>query len=308
MASWDVFHSDRLEVEQGLSTSAVRAAIARGKIRADDMVRPANSPAPWKRVGDMPDLLAALREARPAAPPADQALPGEIPTAVLLDDLDEARKIGPGPPQASGRLIDEDRAELREQSQGIAEGAAAARAAGDASDLALPVSPEEIPMPEYEPLDEDEDVAEFTLAPRGGKEKEEDLDLAAMVDVAFQLIMFFLVTASSVYFKSMEIPPPDPEKKQQANQAVQPRTLDELKDDNIIVEIDARGQIMVDHEPIAVSNLISKLRAARDANGRMTMLLMADLTTPHRNAVLAYDAANEIGLAIKIGRPAEGSE
>ena len=33
------------------------------------------------------------------------------------------------------------------------------------------------------------------------------------------------------------------------------------------------------------------------------MLLSADFATPHRNAVLAYDAANEIGLGIAIARP-----
>ena len=33
------------------------------------------------------------------------------------------------------------------------------------------------------------------------------------------------------------------------------------------------------------------------------MLLSADFATPHRNAVLAYDAANEIGLGIVIARP-----
>src|SRR5262249_29065044 len=40
---------------------------------------------------------------------------------------------------------------------------------------------------EYDPLEEDEAVAEFTLS-RGGPERVEELDLAAMVDVAFQLV------------------------------------------------------------------------------------------------------------------------
>jgi hypothetical protein len=38
------------------------------------------------------------------------------------------------------------------------------------------------------------------------------------------------------------------------------------------------------------------------------MLLSADFSTPHRSAVLAYDAANEIGLGIAIARasPTQG--
>ena len=35
------------------------------------------------------------------------------------------------------------------------------------------------------------------------------------------------------------------------------------------------------------------------------MLLSADFATLHRNAVLAYDAANEIGLGIAIAKPKE---
>jgi biopolymer transport protein ExbD len=124
--------------------------------------------------------------------------------------------------------------------------------------------------------------------------------------VAFQLIMFFLVTASSVFFKSMEIPPPDPEKQQAAQQA-SARTIEDLQNDNILVEIDERGQVLVDHAPVEASRLAEALRSAREATGRLSMLLMADLRTPHRNAVLAYDAASEIGLTIKIGRPSADS-
>ena len=44
---------------------------------------------------------------------------------------------------------------------------------------------------------------------------------------------------------------------------------------------------------------------AREATDRKAMLLSADFYTPHRNAVLAYDAANEIGLGIAMARPVE---
>jgi hypothetical protein len=50
--------------------------------------------------------------------------------------------------------------------------------------------------------------------------------------------------------------------------------------------------------------LVERLRSAREATHRKAMLLSADFATPHRNSVLAYDAANEIGLGIVIARPA----
>ena len=63
---------------------------------------------------------------------------------------------------------------------------------------------------EFDPQEEDEEAAEFTLS-RGGPETVEELDLAAMVDVAFQLVLFFLVTATTVLYKSLEVPKPNPE-------------------------------------------------------------------------------------------------
>jgi hypothetical protein len=52
-----------------------------------------------------------------------------------------------------------------------------------------------------------------------------------------------------------------------------------------------------------MATLVEQLRRAREKTGRKTMLVSAEFTTPHRNAVLAYDAANEIGLGIAIAKP-----
>ena len=64
MASWDVFHADSLELERGLTRDAIRAALAGGALRDDDLVRPAGTTAAWIRLGDLPELNA------PAGPPA----------------------------------------------------------------------------------------------------------------------------------------------------------------------------------------------------------------------------------------------
>jgi biopolymer transport protein ExbD len=157
---------------------------------------------------------------------------------------------------------------------------------------------------EYDPLDEDEEAAEFTLT-RGDPGHVEELDLAAMVDVAFQLVLFFLVTATTVLYKSLEIPRPNPESPAAGATQGKSHTLDDLKNDYILVEIDPDGAMKIDREPVAsrMSALVERLRSAREATGRKAMLLSADSATPHRNAVLAYDAANEIGLGIAIARP-----
>ena len=156
---------------------------------------------------------------------------------------------------------------------------------------------------EYDPVEEDEAAAEFTLA-RGSTRTVEELDLAAMVDVAFQLVLFFLVTATTVLYKSLEVPKPNPESSPAAS-ATQGKSLDELKNDFILVEIDPEGRLKIDQESVdpRPEILVRRLRSAREETGRQSMLLSADFTTPHRSAVLAYDAANEIGLGIAIARP-----
>ena len=138
----------------------------------------------------------------------------------------------------------------------------------------------------------------------------EELDLAAMVDVAFQLVLFFLVTATTVLYKSLEVPRPSRDAPAGAVAQGQPkRTLDDLKESYILVEIDPAGAVKVDREPAPaeMKALAERLRAARTSSGRTAMLLSADFSTPHRSAVAAFDAANEIGLRISVAKPAGGA-
>jgi len=126
-----------------------------------------------------------------------------------------------------------------------------------------------------------------------------------MVDVAFQLVLFFMVTATTVLYKTLEIPKPSGEAPAGAVAQGRPRSLADLKDDYILVEIDDRGAMKLDRQPIEPvrETLVENLRRAREQTGRKSMLLSADAATLHRNAVLAYDAAIEIGLSIAIAKP-----
>ncbi len=102
---------------------------------------------------------------------------------------------------------------------------------------------------EYDPEAEDEEAAEFTLA-RSHAETLEELDLAAMVDVAFQLVLFFLVTASTIVFKTLEVPRPTPEKKAGAagQGTPNPIKMEDAQESWILVDIDDNGQFKVDRE------------------------------------------------------------
>ncbi len=154
-------------------------------------------------------------------------------------------------------------------------------------------------VPIEEGAEEEVDMS-FT---RSGPATVEELDLAPMVDVAFQLVLFFMVTATTVLYKTLEIPKPT---KEQAPTAVtQGRSLSDLQDDFILVEIDATGGMKMDREPIAadMNTLVERLRTAREKTNRKSMLLSADYATKHRDTVVVIDAAHEIGMNIVIARP-----
>jgi biopolymer transport protein ExbD len=173
------------------------------------------------------------------------------------------------------------------------------------SHVALPVVPsrDRAEAVEFDGSDDDPD-ASFSLS-RSATQRIEELDLAPMVDVAFQLVLFFMVTATTVLYKTLEIPKPSAEPPPSAVAQGRSRSLDDLKDDYILVEIDDQGAMKLDREPIEplMETLVEQLRTAREKTGRKSMLLSGDFATLHRNAVLALDAANEIGLGIAVAKP-----
>lgn len=323
MERWDVFESERLEVRRGVTAAEVRAAFASGELRDDDLARPSGSSVPWARLIDLPELLAgpagtSTTAEDEEAPDAAAAVETDAPFyRAVLDDEDfapisrEALPVpGPGPTSASAELgrLDLDLDRDQTESRVALPVSDAERAEQQEARAALAVERSEgEEEDEFDPLEEDEAAAEFSLS-RNATETIEEIDLAPMVDVAFQLVLFFLVTATTVLFKTLEVPKPNPERPPEAGaqQAPNPaRTLEDLQNDFIVVGIDASGSFTIDKEPVAadLGALSERLRKARSDTGRTSMLLTADAVALHRFAVLAYDAANEVGLKIAIARP-----
>jgi biopolymer transport protein ExbD len=412
LANWDVFHGDRLELERGLTTRAVREALARGDLRDDDLVRPSGTTVAWARLADMPQLLETdepppnlhttppvVIASSPASANASVAAPGvrDVPTEgsglsrVLPPAQEPARRepdsfelrpeaddltfpvindesSAPRQAQAASKNpdvapsgqwdwpADDDEDDIEEDDADFESGAGfdedlvaddleilddetvdggdvpfalvdepekpdanlSKLSTRDDAGFALVDEPEKLdtsshlalPVASLSELDNAGALAEvpeedeFSLS-RSGPMTVEELDLAPMVDVAFQLVLFFMVAAQTVLYKTLEIPKPSAEQAPAAVAQGRSRTLDELKEDYILVEIDGSGTMKIDREPVAADAqaLVERLRSAREATHRKSMLLSAEYATSHRNAVLAYDAANEIGLGIVIARP-----
>jgi biopolymer transport protein ExbD len=320
LSLWDVFRSDRLEIERGMTAEAIRSALARGELHDDDLIRPAGTTDPWARLADVPTVLEPSAETSVPRPG-----PAPIRDVIVLEDDEDVEDLEPtvtaaerpeivAPPSAQA---EDESATATAYDSGLSRldldrelDAGERRHRVDLSSVELirweTSAGTDVLEDEFDPLDEDEEAVAFTLS-RSGPEKVEELDLAAMVDVAFQLVLFFLVTATTILYKSLEVPKPNPETPAAGATQGKATTLNDLKNDYILVEIDPSGAMKIDREPVAseLPVLVERLRAARESTDRKAMLLSADATTPHRNAVLAYDAANEIGLGIAIARPAQ---
>jgi biopolymer transport protein ExbD len=270
----------------------------------------------WLQLGGAADDVSFPVIATPPPSPAQPASdPSKAATAWTwgdADDEDDDDEEGDGPgvedydeqieilDDGTGlEILDED-----EQTVPSAQ-SREARSGGASGRVALPVVPARDWNEDRPPVETATDhPADFTLS-RSGPMTVEELDLAPMVDVAFQLVLFFMVTATTVLYKTLEIPKPNTEPPPGAVAQGHSRSLDDFKDDYVLVEIDATGAMKIDHEPVPaeLGALAERLRTAREKTGRKAMLLSADYATPHRNAVLAYDAANEIGMGIAIARP-----
>ena len=156
----------------------------------------------------------------------------------------------------------------------------------------LPPPPAEQPNPQpqrmYVEADDEEDEG-FAVTSR--KSEEEEMDLTPMVDVTFLLLIFFMITASFSTQKAMEVPAPDPDKEG----AAVAETLEDMKEESIIVTINEENIIFVDEAPTDVADLIDVFENKMNEDKR-EMVVEADRKSINETFVQVIDAAKEAGL------------
>jgi biopolymer transport protein ExbD len=129
--------------------------------------------------------------------------------------------------------------------------------------------------------------------------QDDEIDMTPMIDVVFQLLIFFMVTATYALQKALPMPTPDA-----AQAAALQQTADTpSEDDLLVVRVDADDAVWVD-DVLTVSrhDLIAKLRDKRTAHGPggepgpRRMLVSADPDAHHDAVVLALDAGSAAGM------------
>jgi len=114
-----------------------------------------------------------------------------------------------------------------------------------------------------------------------------EINLASLLDVVFILLLFFVVSTTFTRKTQMKVVLPEAA----SGAAVEEATALE-------VEIAADGQISLNNQLLARSDLATLMTALQQASGgdnRKPLVISADAKTPHQAVVIAMDAAGKLG-------------
>lgn len=119
------------------------------------------------------------------------------------------------------------------------------------------------------------------------------VDVTALVDVVFQLLIFFLLTSSYV---SNEAPAMDVELPEASEQNPQARELVDLT-----ITIDAEGQLFTaDGAQVGEEGLFQQMLEARRESDETVVLIRGDRQVPYGRVVQIMGLARTVGLPVNI--------
>jgi biopolymer transport protein ExbD len=107
-----------------------------------------------------------------------------------------------------------------------------------------------------------------------------------MIDVSFQLIIFFMITACFVVQKTLDMPAAHKE-----TTAPRRYTISELAKNNVIVTVKTSGTITVDGTAVEPDGVLGAVREAIRGRSNVEMVLDAEDAVEHETVVQVLDAA-----------------
>ena len=129
------------------------------------------------------------------------------------------------------------------------------------------------------------------------KMKVEDLvDMTAMVDIVFFVLIFFMVTSMEGVYSSINMPSPDPQKVASSGK----RSVSEFESDKefVIVRIDRDNTMWLnDTEIPSQQELLVRLREIRQSGSAPNrMLVLGNSECKHGTVVEVLDAGSDVGM------------
>jgi biopolymer transport protein ExbD len=140
------------------------------------------------------------------------------------------------------------------------------------------------------------------IPPFGKKSKLTDygdlVDMTAMVDIVFFLLIFFMVTTMGGVYSSISVPSPETKKVSTSSGG---KSVKDFEDDAefVVVRIDENNGIMLEGEEVlGEQDLRSRLRALHDGPRAVSKMLVAGSgESQFETVVMVLDAGNDVGIA-----------
>jgi biopolymer transport protein ExbD len=147
---------------------------------------------------------------------------------------------------------------------------------------------------------------------RGLSESDEDMDMTPMIDVVFQLLLFFMIISTFQVQKAIGFPDASDTKESKNIQLI-----GQVGRDHILVAIDARNQFEILHydrqgklarrEPAERESLSDRLEEIARQEHKTAVVIQADDRAEHQSVVTVIDAATVANLSdIRIAQPVSG--
>ena len=115
--------------------------------------------------------------------------------------------------------------------------------------------------------------------------KAEELNLTPMIDVVFQLLIFFMVTAVFAITPGLDIKLPESEEAEAPEK------------ENLFIVIDEEGDMKLNHKTVTFANLKDELSTKRILLDNTTMLIIqGDEKSFHGQVVKVMDIARQVGI------------
>ncbi len=112
------------------------------------------------------------------------------------------------------------------------------------------------------------------------------MDMTPMIDVTFQLLIFFMITACFVVQKTLDMPGGGKDESRARRYS-----LAQLQEHNVIVTIRSQGDITVDGKPADLATVGQAIQEAASTRSNPEVVLDADDTVEHETVVAVIDAA-----------------
>jgi biopolymer transport protein ExbD len=141
------------------------------------------------------------------------------------------------------------------------------------------------------------------------EEEQAESDMTPMIDVTFQLLIFFMIAATYTIQKTLDLPSAKP-----TENSAGAVTMQELERNNIIVDIAADGTVRVGGEVVPQDKLVDQLQEASRQAQHSELVLDVNGQAVHDVVVKVLDAAGAARFEkvlfvsrVKPGRPADGA-